>query len=68
MTKITIHFQDLKEPVQCKVWQDVQTDLLARGIVEPQQEDEDETAFSERLQEAVDHYINCRNFAQEVRL
>ena len=66
MPKITIYFQDLKESVQCKMWQAVQDELLARGTVEPRQEDEDETAFNERLQEAVDHYLNCHNIAQEL--
>ena len=66
MTKITIHFQDLKEPVQCKVWQAVQDELLARGTIEPRQTDEPEAVFNERLQEEIDHYINCHNFAQEL--
>ncbi|PIT98375.1 MAG: hypothetical protein COT71_01030 [Candidatus Andersenbacteria bacterium CG10_big_fil_rev_8_21_14_0_10_54_11] len=65
MTKTTIHFQDLKEPAQGKIWQAVQDELLATGGIEPQQPDEDEAAFNDRLQEAVDHYLNCHNFAQE---
>jgi len=41
----------------------VQEELLARGFVDPRQEDEDEEEFSLRLQEEVDCYINCHNIA-----
>ena len=65
MTKITIYFQDLKEPIQGRLWQAVQNQLLSQGLVEPQQEDENNEAFEQRLQEAADHYINTHNAAQE---
>jgi len=35
MTKTTIHFQDLKEPAQGKIWQAVQDELLARAALNP---------------------------------
>ena len=65
MIKTTIYFQDLKESAQCRLWQIVQDELLAQGMVEPKQDDESEEAFNNRLQEAIDHHINCRNRAQE---
>ncbi len=65
MTKTTILFQDLKEPVQCRIWQAVQDNLLATGTIEPKQEDESEDEFNDRLQEAIDHRINGNNLAQE---
>ena len=65
MARVTIYFQDLKEPVQCRVWQAVQAELLSRGVVEPRQEGESATAFEERLQSEVDYYLNCYNFAHE---
>lgn len=65
MAKVTIHFQDLKESVQCRVWQTVQAELLARGVVQPRQEEESESSFQARLQSEVDYYISCYNFAHE---
>ena len=65
MAKVTIYFQDLKESVQCRVWQAVQAELLARGVIEPRQEEESEKTFDERLQSEVDYYLNCYNFAHE---
>ena len=64
MPKINIYFQDLKEPTQCRIWQAVQDELLAQGIVEPKQKNENQEEFNNRLQEAIDHH-NCRNLAQE---
>ena len=65
MTKTTIYFQDLKEQAQCRIWQAVQDKLLATETIESKQEDETEDEFNDRLQEAIDHHINCRNLAQE---
>ena len=65
MTKTNIFFQDLKEPAQCRIWQAVQDELLATETIEPRQEDETEDEFNNRLQEAIDHHINCRNSAHE---
>jgi hypothetical protein len=65
MIKTTILFQDLKEPVQCRIWQAVQDHLLATGTIEPRQANETEDEFNYRLQEAIDHHINCNNLAQE---
>ena len=65
MAKVIVYFQDLKESVQCRVWQTVQSELLARGVVQPRQEDESESSFQARLQSEVDYYINCYNFAHE---
>ena len=65
MAKVTIYFQDLKESVQCRVWQAVQAELLSRGVIEPRQEEESEKTFDERLQSEVDYYLNCYNFAHE---
>lgn len=65
MPAITIYFQDLKESSQCRLWQAVQTKLLAQGLVELRQEGESEDVFEARLQEAVDDYINTHNLAHE---
>ena len=65
MPKINIYFQDLKEPAQCQLWQAVQEQLLSRCTIEPRQEDESEEAFTQRLHEEVDHYINTHNLAHE---
>ena len=65
MTTTKIYFQDLKEQAQCRIWQTVQDELLSTGTIEPKQEDETEDEFNDRLQEAIDHHINCRNLAQE---
>jgi len=65
MPQVTVYFQDLKEPVQCRLWQSLQTELLSRGLVEPRQEDESEAAFQARLQSEVDYYLNCYNFTHE---
>ena len=65
MIKTFIHFQDLKEPTQCRIWQAVQDNLLATGTIEPKQEYETEDEFNSRLQEAIDHHINGNNLAQE---
>jgi len=65
MTKTTIYFQDLKEQAQCRIWQAVQDELLSQGGVEPIRENENQEEFNDRLQEAIDHHINCRNLAQE---
>ena len=65
MAKLTIYFQDLKESSQCQLWQALQAELLAQGLVEPRQEYESETAFQARLQEEIDYYINTHNFSQE---
>ena len=66
MITTTIYLQDLKEAVQCRIWQNVQNELLAQGLIEPQQEDETDEAFDQRLQEQVDYYLNCHNTAQEI--
>ena len=65
MATITIHFQDLKESSQCRLWQAVQAELLSRSLVQPRQEGESESAFQARLQEAIDCYLNTRNLAHE---
>jgi len=65
MPKITIYYQDLKESSQCQLWQAVQEELLAQGMVDPRQEDESEERFNRRLQEEVDYYINYHNIAHE---
>lgn len=64
----TIYFQDLKEDVQGKLWQAVQKELLARGDIEYRREEESEEEFTLRLQEEIDYYINCHNFAHEFSL
>lgn len=68
MIKHTIYFQDLKEDTQAELWQAVQKELLASGEVEYRGEDESEEEFETRLQEAIDDYINCHNFAHEFSL
>lgn len=68
MVKTTIYFQDLKESVQCRIWQAVQNKLLATGRVEPRHVDESEEAFQARLQDAIDFYLNSHNIAQEYQV
>lgn len=63
MVKIDIFYQDLNELVKQAIWQAVRDELLARREVEYRQEDETEEEFQQRLEEEVDHYINCHNFA-----
>jgi len=68
MVKLNVFFQDLNQDAQARLWQGVQRDLLASGEVEYRGEDETEEKFQERLQEAIDHYINCHNLANEFSL
>ena len=63
-----IYLQDLKESVQCRIWQSVQDRLLATGRVEPRQSDESEADFQDRLQEEIDYYLNTHNVAQKYRI
>ena len=65
MAKVTIQFQDLRESVQCRVWQAVQAELMARGVVLPREEEESDSSFQARLQSEVDYYLSCYHFAHE---
>lgn len=68
MHKITLYFEDLKLEHQADLWRQVEKELLARGDVEPQGEDEPENKFLSRLDEAVDCYVNTHNVGQEYRI
>ncbi len=65
MVKLKVFFQDLNYEAQSRFWQAVERQLLGSGEVEYRGEDETEEEFHSRLQEAIDHYINCHNFANE---
>ena len=67
MSRITIQFQDLSERAQCRVWQAMQSELLARGTIQPRQDWESDRSFNERLQSEVDYYLTCYHFAHEYR-
>lgn len=56
-----VYFQDLGEPMQLEIWEDVRSTLLTSGWIEARQEDETERAFERRVFEAVDHYLNTHN-------
>jgi hypothetical protein len=61
MAKISLFFDDLNWDAQSRLWQAVQKELLARGDVEYRGEEETEDDFQQRLQEAIDDYINRHN-------
>lgn len=65
MIKINIYLEDLKEEKQDEVWEAIQKELLARRDVEYRDENETEEQFRDRLNEEIDYYINCHNFANE---
>lgn len=65
MVKINIYYQDLNQDAQDEVWQKVQNELISNGEVEYRNEDETEDEFQDRLNEEIDYYINCHNFANE---
>ena len=63
MTTITIHIEDLTPEAQERLQQAVQKELLQDGTIEPQQEDEPDEVFEERVQEVVGDYLNRHNVA-----
>ena len=65
MLGIKLFFDDLNFDAQSRLWQAVQWGLLARGDVEYRTEDESEDEFQQRLQEAIDDYINRHNQSTE---
>ena len=67
MSGITVRFQELSERAQCRVWQAMQSELLARGTVQPRQQWESERSFNERLQPEVGYYLACYHFAHDER-
>lgn len=68
MVSVNIFFQDLNHDAQGRLWGAVQRELLARREVEYRGEEETEEEFQQRLQEEIDRYINCHNFANEFSL
>lgn len=56
-----VYFQELGEPLQLALWEDLRSTLLASGWIEPREEDETESAFEQRVFEAVDTYLGTHN-------
>jgi len=58
---MNITYQDLRADAQLEVWEEVRIFLVCAGYVPPRADEEDYVAYEDRVNQAVDDYINRHN-------
>lgn len=63
-----ITYQDLRTDAQMEVWDEVRIYLVCAGYIEPRGEDEEYVEYEDRVNRAVDDYINRHNISMNYDL